>query len=326
MGMPGRTAIVAVGGNSMIIDDRHQSIPDQYLAAAQSSRYVADMVEAGVTVVLTHGNGPQVGFILRRSGIAKDIVPEVPIDYASADTQGAIGYMFQRALYNEFKRRGLRRNVIAVVTQVLVDRGDPALSNPTKPIGSYFDAVTAQRLAAELGWAVKEDAGRGWRRVVGSPKPKRIIELDIIKSLISQGHIVIACGGGGIPVVENAEGELVGLEAVIDKDFASALLAHDLDADLLVISTGVEKVAINFNEPNQQWLERLTLADAKRLLREGQFPSGSMGPKVEAIVSFLEPDGDRRAIITNPPNLGRALEGLAGTHITSAHDRAHGER
>jgi carbamate kinase len=325
MEMPGRTAIVAVGGNSMIIDDRHQSIPDQYLAAAQSSRYVADMVEAGVTVVLTHGNGPQVGFILRRSGIAKDVVPEVPIDYASADTQGAIGYMFQRALYNEFKRRGLKRNVIAVVTQVLVDRGDPALSNPTKPIGSYFDAATAQRLAAELGWVVNEDAGRGWRRVVGSPKPKRIVELDIIKSLISQGHIVIACGGGGIPVVENAEGDLVGLEAVIDKDFASALLAHDLDADLLVISTGVEKVAINFNEPNQRWLDRLTLTDAKRLLNEGQFPSGSMGPKVEAIVSFLEPHGNRRAIITNPPNLGRALEGLTGTHIASAYDRAQEE-
>ena len=315
MGMPGRTAIVAVGGNSMIIDDRHQSIPDQYLAAAQSSRYVADMVEAGVTVVLTHGNGPQVGFILRRSGIAKGVVPEVPIDYAGADTQGAIGYMFQRALYNEFNRRGLSRRVVAVVTQVLVDRDDPALSSPTKPIGAYFDEATAQRLATELGWVVKEDAGRGWRRVVGSPKPKRIIELEIIKSLISQGHIVIACGGGGIPVVENADGELVGLEAVIDKDFASALLAHDLDADLLVISTGVEKVAINFNEPNQQWLDHLTLADAKRLLRDGQFPSGSMGPKVEAIVSFLEPHRSRRAIITNPPNLGRALEGLTGTHI-----------
>jgi len=315
MGMPGRTAIVAVGGNSMIIDDRHQSIPDQYLAAAQSSRYVADMVEAGVTVVLTHGNGPQVGFILRRSGIAKGVVPEVPIDYAGADTQGAIGYMFQRALYNEFNRRGLRRRVVAVVTQVLVDRDDPALSSPTKPIGAYFDEATAQRLATELGWVVKEDAGRGWRRVVGSPKPKRIIELEIIKSLISQGHIVIACGGGGIPVVENADGELVGLEAVIDKDFASALLAHDLDADLLVISTGVEKVAINFNEPNQQWLDHLTLADAKRLLRDGQFPSGSMGPKVEAIVSFLEPHRSRRAIITNPPNLGRALQGLTGTHI-----------
>jgi len=318
MGVQHRTAIVAVGGNSMIIDDRHQSIPDQYVAAAQSSRYVADMIEAGVTVVLTHGNGPQVGFILRRSGIAKDHVPEVPIDYATADTQGAIGYMFQRALNNEFKRRRLRRNVVAVVTQVLVDRHDPALSNPTKPIGSYFDSAGAQRLAAEFGWVVKQDAGRGWRRVVGSPKPKRIVELDTIKSLISEGTIVIACGGGGIPVVENAEGDLVGLEAVIDKDFASALLAHDLDADLFVISTGVEKVAINFNEPNRQWLDRLTVAQAKRLLSDGQFPSGSMGPKVEAIVSFLEPGGARHAIISNPPNLGRALQGLTGTHIVPA--------
>lgn len=318
MGVQRRTAIVAVGGNSMIIDDRHQSIPDQYVAAAQSSHYVADMIEAGVTVVLTHGNGPQVGFILRRSGIAKDHVPEVPIDYATADTQGAIGYMFQRALNNELKRRRLRRNVVAVVTQVLVDRHDPALSNPTKPIGSYFDSASAQRLAAEFGWVVKEDAGRGWRRVVGSPKPKRIVELDTIKSLISEGTIVIACGGGGIPVVENAEGDLVGLEAVIDKDFASALLAHDLDADLFVISTGVEKVAINFNEPNQQWLDRLTVVQAKRLLSDGQFPSGSMGPKVEAIVSFLEPGGARHAIISNPPNLGRALEGLTGTHIVPA--------
>jgi carbamate kinase len=318
MQMQGQTAIVAAGGNSLIVDDRHQSIPDQYVAAAQSSRYVADMVEAGLTVVLTHGNGPQVGFILRRSGIAKELVPEVPVDYATADTQGAIGYMFQRALYNEFKRRQLRRNVIAVVTQVLVDRDDPALSNPTKPIGSYFDSATAQRLAAEFGWVVKEDAGRGWRRVVGSPKPKRIIELDIIKSLISQGNIVIACGGGGIPVVENADGGLVGLEAVVDKDFASALLARDLGADLFIISTGVEKVAINFNQPNQKWLDGLTLAETKRLLRDGQFPSGSMGPKMEAIVSFLEPGGGRRAIITNPPNLGRALEGLTGTHIGPA--------
>jgi carbamate kinase len=318
MGVQGRTAIVAVGGNSLITDDRHQSIPDQYVAAAQSSRYVADMIEAGVTVVLTHGNGPQVGFILRRSGIAKNLVPEVPIDYATADTQGAVGYMFQRALNNEFKRRRLRRNVVAVVTQVLVDRGDPALSKPTKPIGSYFDSASAQKLAAEFGWVVKEDAGRGWRRVVASPKPKRIVELDTIKSLISQGNIVIACGGGGIPVVENADGELVGLEAVIDKDFASALLAHDLDAELFVISTGVEKVAINFNEPNQRWLDRLTLAQAKRLLGDGQFPSGSMGPKVEAIVSFLEGGGNRHAIISNPPNLGRALEGLTGTHIVPA--------
>jgi carbamate kinase len=315
MTLVGNTAIVAVGGNSMIIDDQHQSIPDQYKAAATSSHYVADMVESGVTVVLTHGNGPQVGFILRRSGIAKGVVPEVPVDYADADTQGAIGYMFQRALYNEFKRRGLKRRVVAVVTQVVVDHDDPALNDPTKPIGEYMDQDTARSLASQLGWTVREDAGRGWRRVVGSPKPRRIVELDIIASLVAQGHIVIACGGGGIPVVEDADGNLQGIEAVIDKDFASALLASDLNADLFVVSTGVEKVAINFNRPNQRWLDRLTLAEAKCFLEEGQFPRGSMGPKIEAIASFLLAGDERRAIITNPPNLGRALAGFTGTHI-----------
>lgn len=315
MSRRGKTAIVAVGGNSLIIDEEHQSIPDQYTAAAVSSRYVADMVEAGVTVILTHGNGPQVGFILRRSGIAKGMVPEVPVDYADADTQGAIGYMFQRALYNEFKRRGLKRQVVAVVTQVLVDRNDPALINPTKPIGGYMEQEVAQSLASNFGWVVKEDAGRGWRRVVGSPKPKRIIELDIIESLVAEGHIVIACGGGGIPVVEDAAGNLEGLEAVIDKDFSSALLAHDLNADLFVVSTGVEKVAINFNKPDQRWLDQMTLTEAQRHLAEGQFPKGSMGPKIEAIASFLGPGGKRRAIITNPPNLGRALAGATGTHV-----------
>lgn len=312
----GKTAIVAVGGNSLIIDDKHQSIPDQSKAAAQSSHYVADLVEAGVTVILTHGNGPQVGFILRRSGLAKGVVPEVPVDYADADTQGAIGYMFQRALYNEFKRRGLRRKVVTVITQVLVDRNDPALANPTKPIGGYMDQETAEGLASKFGWVVREDAGRGWRRVVGSPKPKRIIEQDIINALIAEGHIVIACGGGGIPVVENADDTLEGLEAVIDKDFAAALLAHELQADTFVVSTSVEKVAVNFNRPDQRWLDRITSSEAKRLLQEGQFPAGSMGPKIEAIISFLEPGGDRRAIITNPPNLGRALAGATGTHIT----------
>ena len=315
MSKRGKTAIVAAGGNSLIVDDQHQSIHDQYKAAAQSSHYIADMVEAGVTVVLTHGNGPQVGFILRRSGISKDLVPEVPVDYADADTQGAIGYMFQRSLYNEFKQRGLQRRVVTVVTQVAVDRNDPALASPSKPIGGYMDQQAAQKLASEFGWAVKEDAGRGWRRVVGSPKPKRIVELDTIKALVDEGCIVIACGGGGIPVVENADGTLDGLEAVIDKDFASALLAHQLAADLFVLSTGVERVAINFNRPDQRWLDRITLSEAKRYLAEGQFPSGSMGPKIEAIASFLEAGGQRSAIITNPPNLGRALSGAAGTHI-----------
>ncbi|HKQ25846.1 MAG TPA: carbamate kinase [Burkholderiales bacterium] len=317
--MPKRehTAVVAVGGNSLIVDDQHQSIPDQVKAATMTSHYVADMVEAGWTVVLTHGNGPQVGFILRRSGIAKGMVPEVPVDYADADTQGAIGYMFQRALYNEFQRRKLKRKVVAIVTQVLVDPGDPAFRNPTKPIGAHMTEDVAKSLAEDFGWVVKEDAGRGWRRVVASPMPKQIIERDIIEALIDLGYIVIACGGGGIPVLRDAQGDLQGLEAVIDKDFASSLLARDLGAELFVVSTGVEKVAVDFGKPTQRWLERITLADVRKYFADGQFPKGSMGPKIEAIISFLE-GGGTRALITNPPNLGRALSGATGTHIVPA--------
>jgi len=311
------TAVVAVGGNSLIVDDQHQSIPDQVKAATMTSHYVAAMVEAGWTVVLTHGNGPQVGFILRRSGIAKGVVPEVPVDYADADTQGAIGYMFQRALYNEFQRRKLKRKVVAVVTQVLVDPNDPAFRNPTKPIGAHMTEDVANSLANDFGWIVKEDAGRGWRRVVASPMAQQIIERDIIEALIDLGYIVIACGGGGIPVLRDAQGDLQGLEAVIDKDFASSLLARDLGAELFVVSTGVEKVAFDFGKPTQRWLERITLAEARKYLAEGQFPKGSMGPKIEAIISFLE-GGGTRALITNPPNLGRALTGATGTHIVPA--------
>ena len=311
------TAVVAVGGNSLIVDDQRQSIPDQVKAATMTSHYVADMVEAGWTVVLTHGNGPQVGFILRRSGIAKGMVPEVPVDYADADTQGAIGYMFQRALYNEFQRRKLKRKVVAIVTQVLVDPGDPAFRNPTKPIGAHMTEDVAKSLAGDFGWVVREDAGRGWRRVVASPMPQQIIERDIIEALVDLGYIVIACGGGGIPVLRDAQGDLQGLEAVIDKDFASSLLARDLGAELFVVSTGVEKVAVDFGKPTQRWLERITLADVRKYFAEGQFPKGSMGPKIEAIISFLE-GGGTRALITNPPNLGRALSGATGTHIVPA--------
>ncbi|MFN0040520.1 MAG: carbamate kinase [Burkholderiales bacterium] len=312
-----QTAVVAVGGNSLIIDDQHQSIPDQVKAATITSRYVADMVQAGWTVVLTHGNGPQVGFILRRSGIAKGVVPEVPVDYADADTQGAIGYMFQRALYNEFQRRKLKRKVVTIVTQVRVDPNDAAFKNPTKPIGAYMTEDVAHSLAQDLGWTVMEDSGRGWRRVVASPLPQEIIELDIIEALIDLGYIVIACGGGGIPVLRDSNGALQGLEAVIDKDFASSLLARTIRAELFVVSTGVEKVAVNFGKSDQRWLEHIVLADAKRYLAEGQFPKGSMGPKIEAIIAFLE-GGGGRALITNPPNLGRALSGAAGTHIAPA--------
>jgi carbamate kinase len=310
----GKLAVVAVGGNSLILDKDHQSIPDQYNAAAMTARSIADMVEAGWNVVLTHGNGPQVGFILRRSELSINEVPPVPMDYAGADLQGAIGYMFDRALRNEFRRRGVARRPLAVVTQTLVDRNDPAFANPTKPIGSHFDEATARRIAGEQGWTVREDAGRGWRRVVPSPLPQRIVELDEIRFLARAGYLVIACGGGGIPVIEDERGDLAGVEAVIDKDLASSLLARDLGADLLLVSTGVEKVAINFNTPQQRWLDRITLDDARRLYAENHFDPGSMGPKIRALIEFLE-GGGTEGLVTNPPNLGRALAGATGTRI-----------
>ncbi len=264
--------------------------------------------------MLTHGNGPQIGFILRRSELSIHEVSPVPMDYAGADLQGAIGYMFDRALRNEFRRRGIARRPLAVVTQTLVDRNDPAFANPTKPIGSHFDEATARRIAAQQGWTVREDAGRGWRRVVPSPQPQRIVELDEIRFLARAGYLVIACGGGGIPVIEDERGDLAGVEAVIDKDLASSLLARDLGADLLLVSTGVEKVAIHFNTPQQRWLDRITLADARRLYAENHFDPGSMGPKMRALIEFLE-GGGAEGLVTNPPNLARALAGDTGTRI-----------
>jgi carbamate kinase len=311
-----RIAVVAVGGNSLIVDREHESIPDQSAAAAVTAHHIADMVAAGWNVVITHGSGPQVGFILRRSEMALGEVPPVPMDYAAADLQGAIGYMFQRALRNEFRRRGLQRSAIAVVTQVLVDRNDPAFADPAKPIGSHMDEEVARRRAAELGWIVREDAGCGWRRVVASPLPQGIVEIDEIEHLVSAGYLVIACGGGGIPVFQGDDGDLQGVEAVIDKDLASSMLARELNADLFVISTGVPRVAINFGRPDQRWLEQLTRAEAERYLAEGHFAEGSMAPKIRAIIAYLDRPG-RRGLITDPPNIGRALAGQAGTVLTS---------
>lgn len=308
-------AVIAVGGNSLILDDKHKTIADQYAATVETAKHIAGMIQAGWNVVLTHGNGPQVGFILRRSELALHELHPVPLDYCGADSQGAIGYMFQRALHNEFRARGMNKQAATVVTQVLVDKNDPAFQNPSKPIGSFMNAEQAARKRAEEGWQMVEDAGRGWRRVVPSPLPKAIVERDAIEELIRAGFVVICSGGGGIPVYEDEDGNLIGLEAVIDKDFAGALLASSVNADLFLISTAVEKVALHFNKPNQEWLDQLTVAQAKENLAQGHFLKGSMAPKIQAAINFLE-RGGRQALITNPENLERALEGHTGTRIT----------
>jgi carbamate kinase len=309
-----QVAVVAVGGNSLITDKQHEDVPSQMRAVEETCRHIADMIERGWNVIVTHGNGPQVGFILRRNELAAHEVHTTPLDVIGADTQGAIGYMIAQALDNEFKRRGIRRSVAAVVTQVLVDRNDPGFKNPTKGIGGFTTKEKAEEFAKE-GWTVREDAGRGWRRMIASPIPLKIIEQDAIKTLIDAGFIVVGVGGGGIPVIEDEQGNLRGAMAVIDKDRGSALLASDLKVDLFLISTAVEKVALNFNKPNQQWLDRLTLSEAKRYYAEGHFLSGSMGPKIEAIIAFLEANPKGKGLITKPETIIDALEGKTGTWI-----------
>ncbi len=308
-----KIAVVAVGGNSLIQDKHHPQVKFQWDAVRQTATHVAAMIAEGWNVILTHGNGPQVGFILRRNELAAPHVHQTPLDVIGADTQGSIGYMLQQALDNEFRRRDVYRRAITIVTQVLVDRNDPAFQHPTKPIGGFLEKEAAELFAAE-GWPVVEDAGRGWRRVVASPQPLEIVEKNAIKHAAETGWVVIAVGGGGIPVVENKHGELRGIAAVIDKDRASSLLASDVGAELFLISTAVEKVALDFNTPNQRWLDRMTVREAKRYLAEGQFAPGSMKPKIEAIIRYLE-NGGRQALITNPENIVRALHGETGTLV-----------
>jgi carbamate kinase len=307
-------AVVAVGGNSLIKSADHKTIPDQYAAAVESMHHIVDMIEAGWEVVITHGNGPQVGFIHRRSELASHELHEVPLDYCGADTQGAIGYMFVMALYNEFRQRGMDKQAVALVTQTVVDRKDPAFEHPSKPIGSFMTETVAKERAAKEGWVVVEDAGRGWRRVVASPKPLKIVEARAIRTLIDNHFVVVGVGGGGIPVIETDTGDLKGVEAVIDKDFGTSLLATMIKADLFIISTAVEKVAINYNKPGEKWLDKLTAAEARQFMADGHFAKGSMLPKVEAILKYLD-NGGKEALITNPENIGRALRGETGTRI-----------
>lgn len=315
--MKKQVAVIAIGGNSLIKDKKNVTVESQYQAAKETTYHIADMIESGWDVAIGHGNGPQVGFILRRSEIAHrtDGMHEVPLDVCGADSQGAIGYALQQTLQNELYKRGIVKSVATVITQVLVDKDDTAFKNPTKPIGGFMEEEEAKKKAAELGWNVVEDAGRGWRRVVASPIPQEVVELPAVKDLIEAGVVVITVGGGGIPVIDAGDRQLAGTAAVIDKDYASSLLARKINADLFLISTAVEKVSLNFGKSDQKEIDHMTLSEAKKYLADGShFAKGSMAPKMQAIIWYLEAGG-KKAIITNPENIGRALKGETGTVI-----------
>jgi len=304
--------VVALGGNALIEDPHHVSIPAQYQAARRTARNLGPLLAKGYNVAIVHGNGPQVGFILRRAELSLGELHDVPLDSCVADSQGAIGYNIQMAMKNETGVGG--RNTVTVVTQVLVDRTDPAFLNPVKPIGGFMDEKKARGRGKLDGWVVKEDAGRGWRRVVPSPEPIEIIELDVIRSLVESGVITIAAGGGGIPVVLNDNGEFEGVEAVIDKDKAASLLARSLNADKFVILTAVPKVCVDFGKSTQRELDVLSVSKARALAAEGQFSPGSMLPKIQALADFVQATG-REGLISDPLHLRAALNGAEGTRI-----------
>lgn len=314
--MTKKIAVVAIGGNSLIVDRQHQTVEDQWKAVRETCRHLAGMIERGWNLIITHGNGPQVGFILRRSEIAEKVegVHPTPLDMIGADTQGSIGYMITQALGDELRRRSIDRQCAAVVTQVLVDKNDPGFQDPTKGIGGFVDEEEARKFEEE-GWVIGYEAGRGWRRKIASPIPLKIIELDAVKTLVDAGFVVVTVGGGGIPVAEDAQGNLVGTRAVIDKDRASSLLARNLKVDLLLICTGVAQVSLNYAQDNERPLDRMTVSEARRYQSEGHFPPGNMGPKIEAIIQFLEANPQGEALITDPWNIERALDGETGTWI-----------
>lgn len=316
--MNNKLAVIAIGGNSLIKDKEHQFVEDQYNAICETVSYIVDVIELGYQVVITHGNGPQVGFIMRRSEIAEEIehMHTVPLVSCDADTQGAIGYQIQQAIQNEFVKRGKPRQAVTVITQVEVDKDDVAFTNPTKPIGSFYDDVQVEHIKRDHpDWQLMKDAGRGYRRVVPSPKPKRIVEQKAIESLLDNDFMVIAVGGGGIPIIREDNGTIKGVNAVIDKDYASSLLASNLEADLFIVLTAVDCVYINFNENNQEALNKLNLDRLEQLKLEKQFAPGSMLPKIEAVAEFLR-NGGKEGIITSPEFLKEAIVNNAGTHIT----------
>jgi carbamate kinase len=309
--------VIALGGNALQSKDSAPTAEGQLEVVKKTCEYIADISARGYELAIVHGNGPQVGRILLASETARDVTPVMPFDVCGAMSQGYIGYHIQQCLRYALNMRNLNFPVLTVATQMIVDENDPAFSNPTKPVGAFYSEEEAKQLMEEKGYQMKEDAGRGWRRVVPSPLPRKIVEIESIKSLWHEA-IVVSCGGGGIPVIENKDGTLDGVAAVIDKDYAAELLAEQVDADILMILTEVEKVAINWGKPDQQDLDRMSLKDGVKYINEGQFAAGSMLPKVEAAMRFVRNYPGKKAIITSLDKAIEALEGKTGTVITFA--------
>ena len=307
------SVVIALGGNAITPAHLEGNIPEQFESTRNTCEHIVRLVERGYNVLLTHGNGPQVGNVLRRVEFSRKDVYPLPLDVCVADTEGGMGYMIQQCMENALRKHRLKKSIITVITQIIVDTADPAFLKPTKPVGPFMGIEEAEVRRKVDGWHVVEDAGRGYRRVVPSPRPIRIVEINAIRALIRENCILIACGGG-IPVASDADGNLRGVEGVIDKDLATALLAGDVGAETLIISTGTEKVALHYKKSNQQLLDVIHLPDARRYLAEGHFPAGSMGPKIEAAIQFIE-RGGKEVIITTPEHLSHALDGKTGTRI-----------
>ena len=311
-----RLAVVAFGGNALLRQEDRGTHEEQIARAKQAARWLAEIVTQGYRLLVVHGNGPQVGNILIQAEEASTKVPPQSLDIAVAQTEGSMGFMLQQAIRNRLESIGRGGHVTTVLTEVEVDANDPAFKRPTKPIGPFFTRYRAEALERDLGWTMREDAGRGWRHVVPSPRPLRILNVATIVHILGNADVVIAAGGGGIPVVRGRDGQWRGVEAVIDKDFASALLAAELKADLYVILTGVAKVALDFGKASQKTVDRLTIAEAESHLAAAQFPTGSMGPKIEAAIQFVRATG-KEVLITDVEHLRDALAGKEGTRITS---------
>ncbi len=310
----GKTAVVALGGNAITQPGIEDTIATQFANTRKSLDGIIELVRAGYKLAITHGNGPQVGNAILRVELARGQAPILPLGICVADTEGGMGYMIEQSLQNRLKKEGINRSVVTIITQILIDHNDPQIADPSKFVGQFYSETDARKFALERNWVVKKDSDRGWRRVVASPQPLSVVESDTIKALVDKGTIVITAGGGGIPVYIDGKGNLEGEDAVIDKDLASAVLGKDIGSEILIILTSVDRVAINFGKSNEQWLDKMTVTDAKKYLKDGHFPAGSMGPKIQAAVQFIE-NGGREVIITSFNNAGRALDGAAGTRI-----------